>query len=227
MRGPAAEHIHECLLRLSGLLAEEARASAPHLCFSYALSSQIYTFVARAALSSHDERLIVDAISIFNTLVDSEADSFVGSRNFARCLSRFAVRALEPSSRALGPETEALVLEALFAVTTKMRIDPEILSVWFQSSVRAADGDHAVSTKSFAGATQKDEFPLCYILIDRVHREGRVGDFARTGLLYIFDAASQASSLEEWILSSDLPTLMASGLGALYSQLSRYLAFFS
>lgn len=164
----------------------------------------------------------MDANSIFNTLIDSEAESFVGTRSFARCLSRFAVRALEPSSKVLGAETESLVLEVLFAVTTKMRIDPEILAVWFQSSVRAADGDHGVSTKSFAGATQRDEFPLCYILIDRIHREGRVGDFARTGLLYIFDAASQASSLEEWILSSDLPTLMASGLGALYSQLSRF-----
>jgi len=30
--------------------------------------------------------------------------------------------------------------------------------------------------------------------------------------------------LEDWVVSSDLPTLMASGLGALYSQLSRELS---
>ncbi len=55
-----------------------------------------------------------------------------------------------------------------------------------------------------------------------MHHEGRVGDFARTGLLYIIEAASSSIDLEQWIVESDLATLMASGLGALYSQLSRY-----
>ena len=73
----------------------------------------------------------------------------------------------------------------------------------------------------FAGVTQKEDFPLCYQLIDHVHHEGRIGDFARTGLLYIFESASKAMNLEQWIVNSDLPTLMATGLGALYSQLSR------
>lgn len=48
-----------------------------------------------------------------------------------------------------------------------------------------------------------------------------MGDFARTGLLYIIEAASSTGELERWIAESDLATLMASGLGALYSQLSR------
>jgi Retinoic acid induced 16-like protein len=67
----------------------------------------------------------------------------------------------------------------------------------------------------------KEEFPLFYLLIDYVHHEGKVGDFARTGLLYIIEAASSSADLEKWIVESDLATLMASGLGALYSQLSR------
>lgn len=54
-----------------------------------------------------------------------------------------------------------------------------------------------------------------------MHHEGRVGDFARTGLLYIIEAAYTSGDLEKWIVESDLATLMASGLGALYSQLSR------
>lgn len=36
-----------------------------------------------------------------------------------------------------------------------------------------------------------------------------------------------AQDLEQWIVESDLATLMASGLGALYSQLSRYAAVFT
>jgi hypothetical protein len=69
--------------------------------------------------------------------------------------------------------------------------------------------------------TNKEDFPLFYLLIDYVHHEGRVGDFSRTGLLYIVESASTSEELERWIVESDLATLMASGLGALYSQLSR------
>ncbi|KAK9240817.1 Retinoic acid induced 16-like protein-domain-containing protein [Lipomyces kononenkoae] len=67
----------------------------------------------------------------------------------------------------------------------------------------------------------RDDFPLFYFLLEFIHHEGRAGEFARTGLLYIIELALPSSPLEQWILESDLGTLMASGLGALYSQLSR------
>ncbi|KAK9376939.1 Retinoic acid induced 16-like protein-domain-containing protein [Lipomyces chichibuensis] len=67
----------------------------------------------------------------------------------------------------------------------------------------------------------KNNFPLFYFLLEFIHHEGRTGQFARTGLLYIVELAWPSSPLEQWILESDFGTLMASGLGALYSQLSR------
>ncbi|KAK9313350.1 Retinoic acid induced 16-like protein-domain-containing protein [Lipomyces starkeyi] len=67
----------------------------------------------------------------------------------------------------------------------------------------------------------KNNFPLFYFLLEFIHHEGRAGQFARTGLLYIVELAWPSSPLEQWILESDFGTLMASGLGALYSQLSR------
>ncbi|KAK9340800.1 hypothetical protein LIPSTDRAFT_281435 [Lipomyces starkeyi NRRL Y-11557] len=66
-----------------------------------------------------------------------------------------------------------------------------------------------------------NNFPLFYFLLEFIHHEGRAGQFARTGLLYIVELAWPSSPLEQWILESDFGTLMASGLGALYSQLSR------
>jgi hypothetical protein len=57
--------------------------------------------------------------------------------------------------------------------------------------------------------------------VDYVHSEGRAGDFARTGLLYLIETASRSKDLEKWLIESDLDTLMATGLGALYSQLGR------
>ncbi|KAI8139326.1 Retinoic acid induced 16-like protein-domain-containing protein [Fennellomyces sp. T-0311] len=67
-----------------------------------------------------------------------------------------------------------------------------------------------------------DEFLLFTYLLRFVHREGRSGDYARTGLLFVMEMAS-TDHLGDFILSSDFATIMAAGLGALYSQLPRKL----
>jgi len=134
------------------------------------------------------------------------------------------VRITGANSIRLSADTEARIVELVFNITTKIRLDPEILSAWFKSQNNGPQGvkqlgDH----EKFTGRTQKQDFPLFYLLIDYIHHDGKVGDFARTGLLYIIEAASSSVALEQWIVESDLSTLMATGLGALYSQLSRKL----
>jgi hypothetical protein len=126
----------------------------------------------------------------------------------------------------LASDTEAKVVELAFNITTKIRLDRDILPAWFKTD----DGGRALpdlpggpAHDTFAGRTQKQDFPLFYILMDYIHHDGKVGDFARTGLLYIIESAASSEQLEQWIVESDLSTLMATGLGALYSQLSRKL----
>lgn len=125
----------------------------------------------------------------------------------------------------MGLDTESRVVELAFNITTKIRLEPNILPAWFKTQ---RGGPHQIDNKrdsreTFVGRTQRGDFPLFYILMDYIHHEGKVGDFARTGLLYIIEAASNSAPLEQWIVESDLSTLMATGLGALYSQLSRKL----
>ena len=72
------------------------------------------------------------------------------------------------------------------------------------------------------GETRRNQFPLFYVLVQYVHNDGPVGDFARTGLLYLTETASRSNPLETWMIESDLAPQMASGLGALYSRLSRH-----
>lgn len=121
----------------------------------------------------------------------------------------------------VGEDTECEIVELLFGIAAKIRLQPEILPVWFSNREQSRRRSVGSKERDFVGVTSKEDFPLCYQLIDHVHHEGRMGDFARTGLLYIFESASKSKELERWIVGSDMPTLMASGLGALYSQLSR------
>ncbi|KAF9191779.1 hypothetical protein BGZ50_009151 [Haplosporangium sp. Z 11] len=65
------------------------------------------------------------------------------------------------------------------------------------------------------------EFLLFTYLSRFVHREGKAGDFARTGLLFLMELAT--GSLGEYIMESDFTTLLSAGVGASYSQLPRKL----
>lgn len=65
------------------------------------------------------------------------------------------------------------------------------------------------------------EFLLFTYLSKFVHREGKSGDFARTGLLFLMELAT--GSLGEYILDSEFASYLTAGVGALYSQLPRKL----
>ncbi|KAK4446874.1 Retinoic acid induced 16-like protein-domain-containing protein [Podospora aff. communis PSN243] len=220
----AAEHIEIRLQELTSILNDESRRPLPHPCISFAASKQIYIPVAKIATSSFSEWIIKEAVLFFATLIESEEEAFVENDNFSASLTTLLVRITGANSIRLGADTEARVVELAFNITTKIRLEPHILSAWFKSQQNISQqgkplGDH----ERFTGRTQKQDFPLFYLLIDYIHHEGKVGDFARTGLLYIIEAASNSVALEQWIVESDLSTLMATGLGALYSQLSRKL----
>jgi hypothetical protein len=219
------EELRKLFDRLSQFIREESRAPAPHLCLQYAATNQIYVTLTRAAIVSHNEGLIHSTITFLATLVDSEEEDFLSSQPFAKSLMRLVTRVVDAGNVLLELDTETAILELLFTVAAKIRLQPGILPVWFASSAKPdLDYTNVKEKKGFVGISQKDDFPLCYLLIDRVHHDGRIGDFARTGLLYIFEATGRSVDLEDWVVSSDLPTLMASGLGALYSQLSRELS---
>ncbi|CBX97502.1 hypothetical protein LEMA_P106330.1 [Plenodomus lingam JN3] len=221
----ALTNIRRSFQALSSILNDESRSPAPHMCLQFAAAQQIYTAVSKIAATSHDEGVVRDAVAFYNALIDSEEEDFLENDVFAVSLMNFIDRTVGSGSMGVGEDIEADIVELLFGIAAKIRLQPEILPVWFTTSAPADAKARVVNQKvDFAGVTQKEDFPLCYQLIDHVHHEGRIGDFARTGLLYIFESASRSITLEQWIVNSDLPTLMATGLGALYSQMSRKLS---
>ncbi|KAK3326218.1 Retinoic acid induced 16-like protein-domain-containing protein [Apodospora peruviana] len=221
----AAEYIEIRLQELTNLLSDESRRPLPHPCISFAAAKQVYIPVAKIATSSFSEWIVKEAVLFFATLIESEEEAFVENDNFSASLTNLLVRITGANSIRLGADTEARVVELAFNITTKIRLAPEILPAWFKSQQNGSQGGRQLldGREKFTGRTQKQDFPLFYLLIDYIHHEGKVGDFARTGLLYIIEAASSSIALEQWIVESDLSTLMATGLGALYSQLSRKL----
>jgi hypothetical protein len=177
--------------------------------------------ISRIGAVAQNEGVIREAVAVFGALIDSEEEEFLANERFAHSLMVFVDRTSGSGNLFVGEDTEGEIVELLFGIAAKIRLQPEILPVWFSKRENTKQRPTSSKSNAFVGVTSKDDFPLCYQLIDHVHHEGRIGDFARTGLLYIFESASKSPELEQWIVESDLPTLMASGLGALYSQLSR------
>ncbi|CAG8528653.1 4323_t:CDS:2 [Diversispora eburnea] len=83
----------------------------------------------------------------------------------------------------------------------------------------------ATKTTEFTEEPEKPEyeFLLFSYLLQFLHREGKSGEYARYGLLFIIELAVAEGPLSKFILESDFATIMAAGLGALYSQLPRKL----
>ncbi|KAI2608730.1 Retinoic acid induced 16-like protein-domain-containing protein [Hypoxylon fragiforme] len=221
----AAENLEIRLQALTNFLSDESRRPLPHPCIAFSATKQIYVPIAKIATSSYNEWIIKEAVLFFATLIESEEEGFVENEAFSASLTNLLVRITGANSIRLGPDTEVKVVELAFNITTKIRLEPDILPVWFKSRTEPRPDDDKTKDprEKFAGRTQKQDFPLFYLLMDYIHHEGKIGDFARTGLLYIIEAASSSIALEQWIVESDLSTLMATGLGALYSQLSRKL----
>ena len=221
----AAENLRASVQQLTSILSDESRRPLPHPCIAFASSKQIYISIGKIATTSYNEGIIREGVGFFSTLIDSEEENFVENDAFSTTLMNLLVRITGANGICLGLDTEIDVVELAFNITTKIRLDPEILPAWFTAQQRDDESEESErdAHEKFTGKTHKEDFPLFYLLLDYIHQEGRIGDFARTGLLYIIEAASNSLALEQWIVESDLATLMATGLGALYSQLSRKL----
>jgi hypothetical protein len=225
----AASQVTNCINVLNTLLDDESKRAAPYPCLLYVVSTQIYIIVSKLALSLEDAQVVVASTRFFNILVHGEAEGVLDSKIFARSLIELVRKttaqiprtSLDIDQDELSEQDIGHLIELLFSVTTKIRLDPDILPAWFYPERDQPEGQNVTSSElAFAGATRKNAFPLFYLLIQYVYHDGQMGDFARTGLLFLTETASKSKSLEKWMIESDLATIMASGLGALYSRLA-------
>ena len=206
-------------------MEEEIRSPAPHPCIIYVASSQVYDIVATIAQSFSSEQIVHLALKFLNLLVDNEEGGFVEDDCFADVLIKCLDKISTLGALWVSAQTEGDIAELLFGVAARIRLQPAILPVWFRPRTEASASSRATPFDlSTASRPDRQIFPLFYFLVEYLHHDGRVGDFARTGLLYLLGSSVHSEELEKWIVESDLPKMMASGLGALYGRLSRYLS---
>ncbi|ODN81751.1 hypothetical protein L202_02137 [Cryptococcus amylolentus CBS 6039] len=162
--------------------------------------------------------------------------------------------------RAGNEDIEGDLVDLMCVLCSKMRAYPPLLLIFFHDKGWLQPGrstepalDRVMSptpstmsnssTKASTKAQHTFEFLLFSYLLRFVHREGRLGDFARAGLIFLFDIAFLTANEEggenlsmggkdgvdplqdardvlgEFILDGDFADVMAAALGAVYSML--------
>jgi len=169
-----------------------------------------------------DSDLTRVTVTLLSFLLNAE-DSLLSSDVFAQAAIKI-ITSVTSSQNQAPEDLRNAVLEFSFDIAAKLRVQTDALVAWF---TEAQDEGFVTRTQAvletvFEAPVDGTEFRLISHFLDHVYEEGKPGDLARTGLLYMFDCATRSDKLEGWIVDSDLSRLLASGLGALYSQLSRY-----
>lgn len=211
----ALSYTSKLLQRLETILHDESHRAVPHSCLRHVASSQTYIIITKLAVSSRNTEIIRASTQLFHILINGEAEGLLDSKLFTRSLLDLVCYATIGGHVIVEERLETDLVELLFEIATKIRQDPDIIPAWFYPDREATRGRNA------ADDTRRSQFPLFFVLVQYVHHDGPVGDFSRTALLYLTEAASKFKPLETWMIESDLAPQMASGLGALYSRLSR------
>jgi hypothetical protein len=124
------------------------------------------------------------------------------------------------------------LIELLYTLCAKIHSTPELLNIFFYdkrwlTGPQRGGSETSKTTSPTNIAQDLDSEPeyeclLFTYLLKFVHREGKSGDYARTGLLFLLEIAS--GGFRDFVLvQSDLGPILSASLGALYSQLPRKL----
>ena len=199
------------------------------MCVAFSATSRLLVVVSRVASAFQNSAITHEALGVCGLLIDCEEEAFLRDQGFAEVLPQFA-RSIDGLSTPPGMDLDIKsdMMELLFGVASRIRIEPELLPNWFKPHAFGSDSssdDEPFQKLEFL--TRNEQFPLFYLLLHNVPSEGRSGEFARMGLLYIIEIAGQSEDLEKWIVEGDMAELLAGGLGALYGQLSRYYLSFN
>lgn len=171
----------------------------------------------------HLIQALTDEVCSADLMVATNQDFVLGITAFLQSMMTFTI---------IDRNTQSKFCEILFSMASLMKIHRGLLVYWFKiiDKVGGAPSqvlpipllDHNERNKVIRENRYHREFPLFCLLLNYVYHEDKSGEYSRTGLLYLIEVASESNDLVDWVLNSDLGSLMASGLCGLYSQLFRF-----
>ncbi|KAK4516533.1 uncharacterized protein ATC70_011507 [Mucor velutinosus] len=220
------------------LVDEEARQedNTTGVCMEYFLKHGILQYLVNVSEKmDYPEGIRGESIRTIASMVDLLDDRFLVHNAVHKPtikLLRFCV--LDERQSELDHED---LVDLMYTICSKIHGFPALLNIFFHdkqwlttpqkpsatatATTAAADTPIMTPMVEVPVAPPEYEFLLFTYLLRYIHREGRSGDYARTGLLFLMEMATE--QLGDFILESDFATIMAAGLGALYSQLPRKL----
>ncbi|KAF7727094.1 hypothetical protein EC973_008057 [Apophysomyces ossiformis] len=211
------------------LVDEEARQedNTTGVCMEYFLKNGVLQYLVHVSeKSDYPVGVRGEAIRTVASMVDLLDDRFLVHNAVHKPtlrLLRFCV--LDERQSELYHED---LVDLMYIICSKIYGFPALLNIffhdkqWLTTPQKKYPNDVMEIETPSDGKKPEYEFLLFTYLLRFVHREGQSGDFARTGLLFLMEMAT--NQLGEFIMESDFATIMAAGLGALYSQLPRKLA---
>ncbi|KAI8371029.1 Retinoic acid induced 16-like protein-domain-containing protein [Blakeslea trispora] len=211
------------------LVDEEARQedNTTGLCMEYFLKNGVLQYlVTIAEKEDYPVGIRGEAIRTVASMIDLLDDRFLVHNAVHKPtikLLRFCV--LDDRQSDLYSDD---LVDLMYIICSKIHGFPALLNIFFHDKHWLTTPQKNTTVSNFVKESEEEdqqvheyEFLLFTYLLRFVHREGRSGDFARTGLLFLVEMATD--QLGDFMLGSDFATILAAGLGALYSQLPRKL----
>ncbi|KAJ2079324.1 hypothetical protein H4R24_003856 [Coemansia sp. RSA 988] len=214
-------------------------------CMEYLLGNAVLDELVR--LAETDQPLGVRAVVVSNlaTFISLADDKLLVQKAIHNPVLDLLRRHGSPDPAQRADDTT--FVDLLYAICSKIRGDPMLLNIFFQDRkwLRSVE-QHSFSSDSIAAmmrsieslrSTDSDassgfEFLLFSHLLRFVHRDGAIGDTARTSLLFLLELATTEimastggnTALELFILEdSGFAAILSATLGAMYSRLPRSL----
>lgn len=200
------------------LVDEEAReeGDTPGVCMEYFLKHGLLHYLVNVSEKmDYPQGIRRESIRTIASMVDILDDKFlVQSVVHTPTIKLLKFCVLDERQSELDHE---YLVDLMYKICSKIHGVPGLLDIFFHKLTTPQKMTASITSSYKIDPPPEYEFLLFTYLLRFVHQD----DFARTGLLFLIEMATD--KLGDFILTSDFATIVAASLDALYSQLPRKL----
>ncbi|KAH7042279.1 Retinoic acid induced 16-like protein-domain-containing protein [Linnemannia elongata] len=221
------------------LVDEESRlddaSGTTGVCMEYLLKNNVLTKLVNNAEGDEPKGIMGETIRTIAGMINLLDDRFL-VHNAVHKPTVKLLRTCAQGAEFDGESYHEDLVDLMYILCSKIHGYPELLNIFFHDKQwltvpqrgAAKRLQKTIETMELSNIPQAVpqpksdyEFLLFSYLSRFVHLEGKAGDFARTGLLFLMELAT--GSLGEYIMELGFTSFLSAGVGASYSQLPRKL----